>query len=168
LNAQDGVIVVARGILASNYIAMQQKLESSVSDTMHDTGYVELSSIGTIGVLHQVDVAHMWLSPFRILCEWDSVNFGICTSFTREGILSYVSWGLDLVRTMERQGLFAQLLTLIPIMLLLSVFMTFEHLLKAVHGAPVDTFLYVTAVLLWIGYKVGRSVQVRSKQKMLC
>ncbi|CAB9509686.1 Protein hedgehog [Seminavis robusta] len=99
----SGMVVVANGIVASNYIAMQPKQTNG-------DGYVSLPNIGSVAFLHQADVAHMWLSPFRIFCG----ALEVCHRVNVDGLLHYASWGLQLVHFMEQQPLWAQLLVLIP------------------------------------------------------
>ncbi|CAB9502565.1 HintC [Seminavis robusta] len=137
-----GNIVVANGIVASNYIALQQQRPSAETDE----GYVELSSIGTVKWLHQVDVIHLWMSPFRLVCAWNPLKLGVCHSYNVEGLLPYASWGIQLVQFMDQQSLWAQLLVLMPLLMLLSVFMAFELALDAATGAPVAALVSLMLV----------------------
>jgi Hint module len=161
---RDGTIVVGNGIVASNYVVFQQKDRVSSNSMTQDAGYVELSSFGTIGLLHQDDVAHMWLGPFRILCSWNSVRLGICDSRNDEGMLSYVAWGLGLSNYMGNENILVQILVLIPIMVVLSAFMAIEYLLEAVYAAPIRVLL--CAVLLATVVWLQANVALRRKKKM--
>ena len=136
----DGTIVVADGILASNYITVQAKAP---------TEYVELSFLGTLPFLHQADVVHMWLSPLRMLCigffspeSSTTTTNSMCHTYTKEGMLHYVEVGLQLVRHMEEKPLLAQLLVLIPLLLCLRVCTIVEYAFGAATTTSV-TFLLI-------------------------
>ncbi|CAB9509687.1 Desert hedgehog protein [Seminavis robusta] len=140
---RSGTIVVSNGIVASNYIAMQEK-------QTNDAGYVNLPGIGPLSFLHQADVAHMWLSPFRIFCG----ELEVCQSFNADGFLHYASWGLRLVHFMEQQSLWAQILVLIPMLIVLSFFATLEHVLDMAGSSPtIVILLLVSAALVWLGFR---------------
>jgi Hint module len=163
---RDGTVVVANGIVASNYVSFQYKDRSTPDNMTRDAGYVEISSFGTIGLLHQGDVAHMWLSPFRLFCSWDSVRFEICDRHNEEGMLAYVGWGLGLSCFMESESRWVQLLVLIPIMMVLAGFMVVEYLLEAVYAAPFHVALCAVFLATVVCLQTNVVFQVPSKKKL--
>ena len=100
----DGTIVVS-DVLASNYIAPQK----------NSSQYVVLPKpIGTLPFLTQHDIAHGWLAPLRLACEWVSSSF--CNQHNEDGMLHYADWGLKLVESTERQSTLAQMVVLVAVL----------------------------------------------------
>jgi Hint module len=161
---EDGTIVVANGIVASNYVAFQPKRQTYPEDSNFDEGYVRLARIGSTQWCHQADAAHIWLSPLRILCGWNRYGLSICDSRDSEGMLHYVAWGIGLVRWMDQASLLAQLLALIPTALALAVFVALEHLLAAASKAPYVAFLVFTMVFHISWLQKRATVRLENKQ----
>ena len=165
---QDGTIVTANGIVASNYITVQRQKASRYTNTSilnksPGSEYVELPWLGKIP-LTEADAVHMWLSPLRLVCMGrtlahqynqdtalttlpTTVTSLLCQSHGTDGMLPYVSFGLELVHFIEKQHLLVQLLVLLPSLLILSISMAVEYMFSAFGGSFISLLAFATSTV---------------------
>ena len=167
-------MVASHGILASNYIAVQYHQQVNKTQEIGEVagGYVRLSGIGTIKWLHQADVAHMWMSPLRIVCgQRPSVchdNNNHHYHNNSQGMLSHVAWVLWLAQEMENKSFPAQFLVLIPTLVILSIFMAVEYLLGMASSGPPSLVAMLVALAMIVAIaglesRIVISVQHKTK-----
>jgi len=108
---QHGTILVGDGIVASNYIAVQQTTNGE---------YVELPWFGRLSFLSQADAVHIWLSPFRLVCSSIVSSstarhplYKLCAPQDGDGMPSFVSFGLLFAKRMEAQMGWLQILVFV-------------------------------------------------------
>ena len=109
--------IFVNGIQASTYISLQQKVGSEFAEFAN----------GQILPISQHLGIHIGTSPMRTMCL--RVSEAFCQAYTEEGILSWVSHGMELAAFVEKQNTFIQSLWLV---LALSVCLPFYSLEKVV------------------------------------
>ncbi|CAB9502248.1 expressed unknown protein [Seminavis robusta] len=93
---KDGTLVVAGGILASSYTTLQHPQQQQQQSNNNNKGYVYLSGIGSLEFLqlHQSDVAHLWMRPLRLFCNFaETATTTIChnnNNDVEDGLLPWV------------------------------------------------------------------------------
>ena len=140
----DGTIVVANGIVASNYISMQEKSSSYVDNGEQ---YVVLSN-GMNSGIGQADVAHIFLTPMRLWCL--GVSSEMCNVQDEDGKHPYVAFGLNLAKVMDNEAHYTvQMMLLALIFTVMGPFMLIESLFGATCG-PLALFLVCATIAQWI------------------
>lgn len=106
----SGTILVD-GVRASTYVSLQKKQGNVGGDE-----YATLAN-GMALPFTQHDLIHMYTSPFRMVCLWSAgVTPSFChSSYTDDGILTWVDMGIHFVEYAERQSTLVQVLVLLPI-----------------------------------------------------
>ena len=120
---RDGTILV-NGVVVSNYVAVQNN-DGSVQLAANADQHIVLP-------LHQADLAHMALSPLRLICESVSPKFCEATFHdSRTGMHKFVANWLDFVAWSEKQPLLLQIILLVLGSSLTSIFWALELTLIA-------------------------------------
>jgi hypothetical protein len=138
----SGTIVVADGIVASNYIAMQGPREDIENEER-----VILGDAWTVPHLHQADVAHMWLSPMRMWCL--GITSKMCDRHDEDGKHPYVALGLHLVAAMDTKSFVAQFIVIALALLVVGIFSAVEACFGASYGPLALLFVFSAVIPLY-------------------
>ena len=116
----DGTLLVnGGGIKASSYAAVAQ----------HNAEFSEFQD-GT-KFMAQATFIHLVLSPYRMFCHITSMmgDAKACDAYGEDGLPSYVSWGIKILRWADEQSLMAQVVMFACALAFFGTVMVFEHLL---------------------------------------
>lgn len=125
---ESGTVVVD-GISVSAYIAVQE-------DAVEFAEYQDGSSSR---ILSQHDIAHMALSPLRMLCL--GINSNVCSSERQEGMLPYVSRGLSVAKWADQQSTFIQCVVFLLFMSVFGIVYVTEFIVGAQYTPVILLFM---------------------------
>ena len=131
LTASGSLLV--NGVVASSYVALQ--------DT--DKEYLQISGGSQINVLSHNTFAHLFMTPFRLLCMGVSDN--LCQAYDLDGIPRLVGFVMKTVKKTGKQNMFVQVLFFALTMPLLVALLVAEKVFGA-SVAPV-AMLFIAVYL---------------------
>ena len=141
--------IVVDNVLASSYISLQHKGDE----------YPVFGNGVAVPISQQMGI-HMVLSPYRLLCTGLKMD-GFCHRRTKDGVSSYVDWGIQLAKFADNLSFGSQLVLLAFALVLILPFFALEALFGARY-APLLAFVAVVG-LQWMRKNQWGS----SKQKKL-
>lgn len=142
----DGTIVV-NGILASNYVSIQDQAPTAVG---------QISSL-----LSPDAILHWWLSPYRMLCLGVSPSFCKGENKDESGILRWLLVGKHLIEFSEQQNWATRVFLLgIPTFVLFAAFNLWEAVLGGPALAPMVALVLVSG-LSWLLQKRRSAVSAK-------
>jgi Hint module len=151
LTAHGTIVLTEHQVVASTYVSIQPQPED-----------LSQSSLATHPwLLHQADLAHIWLSPVRFLCDTNGESLVFCNSRNEEGMQHLVAFGLSFADWLHQQHYAVQV-----VLVLLSLVVTGPFRLMEMALGPFHKMKVTTQLLLLIGtavYMLHRATTLDSK-----